>query len=61
MRNIQRYFKTFVIEDQAIETVEYIGLIMIGVVLIGVIANIAHKISDKGNAAESAIINADMP
>lgn len=50
---MKKYFKDFVAEDDGIETIEFIGLVAVAAVLIGIIITIASKMKDAATSAET--------
>lgn len=52
---MKKYFYSFVKEEEGIETIEFIALLAVAAVLIGIVTAIGTKLSTAGTAIESQI------
>lgn len=52
---MKKYLESFVREDEGVETIEFIGLVAVAAVLIGVVATIGGKMKNTANSAQGAM------
>lgn len=55
---MSKYVKQFIKEEEGIETIEFIGLVAVAAVLIGVIATLGKSMKDRVTASQQKMDNA---